>query len=188
MAQKSRHGVLSNSDCNRIQKSWPRRTYRCRRCGRIHEDWKHIFQCKSPQNRNFIHQAIQLLQTELCRIHTCPALSTCIITGISQWIQLLPSSFPSELDSFTDTFSAQLRSAFQQQSYLGWEQALRGRLCNSWSIVQDLYCQERQLKSLCYSNIHSSRMVQQLFSFSLSVWHNRNEFSFGSTTTESDER
>ena len=104
-----------------------------------------------------------------------------ILIGLKSWIEKQPARFPQYDNITTDTDLQLLLDAFCDQTNIGWDQLICGRLAKSWFTAHDHYFNERHLPPSKQSTIIGPRLVQHLWKFGLSFWYLRNGDIYGTT-------
>ena len=156
--------------------------HRCPRCNQLHEDWDHIFRC--PQSHQRLQQTLLLFHTRLTQLHVSPLMTSVLLQGIKSWIHPLTTpAFPWHTHT-NDHYLQLLQQAHMDQSSIGWDNLLRGRIATKWLISHDHYTHLRRLPH-CYSSSRiSSSLVQALWDISTTLWTHRNTDIYGSTPQE----
>jgi hypothetical protein len=76
-------------------------------------------------------------------------------------------------------------TVFQEQQFIGWEQAIQGRISQQWGRANTLYCQERLHQG--DTNLHAvwtSNLVSGMWQYGIDQWVGQNEFLYGKTKEE----
>mmetsp|Transcript_23606 Transcript_23606/g.35848 ORF Transcript_23606/g.35848 Transcript_23606/m.35848 type:complete len:343 (+) Transcript_23606:1705-2733(+) len=155
----------------------PTQDYRCDRFNQLHEDWVHSFRCKA--SRPIYHQASQTLRTTLNDIKIAAPMIDLLLSGINQWISNQSIQFPSEPPSFTDSIALLHYRPFYEQTEIGWDQVLCGRLSPLWFTSHTEYTRQQHLPQQYSSSIIGPKLIQALWTFSLQFWYNRNGYIHG---------
>ena len=105
-----------------------------------------------------------------------------IFHGLELWLKNLPIVFPhSQLTNIQNDKDLQLLfTAFSDQTDIGWDHFLRGRLASSWFTAHDHYCHERHFRSSLISSSIGPKLVIFIWQFGLTFWYHRNGCIFGS--------
>ena len=101
--------------------------------------------------------------------------------GINLWLKGLPVAFPhSHLDNVQNDKTLQLLlTAFSDQTNIGWDHLICGRIATSWFTAHDHYCTDRQLRSSKLSSSIGPKLVLSFWKFGLAFWYHRNGCIFG---------
>lgn len=169
------------------QRSNKRIDHRCHRCGKLHEDWDHVFKCKHPDNVSSRQIHLHGLRQQLLTYQFASLQVNFMIQGILNWLDnTIISPF---LDNHpNDEFYHHLLSAYEYQSMIGWDQFLCGRLAHEWSTAHDLYVRDKQLSTSKLSNNAIPFLILALYDFGLKIWQQRNDTVFGATPEESKQK
>ena len=107
----------------------------------------------------------------------------CLLHGINTYLS--PRQPPFDFSQYpNDDFLQLVRWAYTQQTVIGWSNLLRGRLASSWLCAHDDYHRQRHLHARNSSTKFAPAFVQALWSFSLTVWHQRNQDVHGASITD----
>ena len=87
-----------------------------------------------------------------------------------------------------DTTIILLKRAYDDQTQIGWDHMLRGRLSHTWFCAHDDYCRQRHLPASYLSDIVGPQLIQQLFTVCLQQWYARNDALHGSDPTTTQDK
>lgn len=197
---------LSHSDCQKIQKfnynhlPTNRRlskfhlhiTPNCPCCASDEESDNHVIWC----NKGERFEAKQLWETDvyhfLSEQHTPPLVRTAIMLGFHHWIYNKP--IPPILQ-YIPTASPDIQAAYNDQTKIGWDHFLRGRLSIFWQriIIQhimtmpvdqeadpsDRRTKKKQKQQVRTSNDWASRLIISMWHGVLILWDLRNRAIHG---------
>ena len=174
---------------NEMKSKWSNRNdHRCMRCMNLHEDWEHIFQCNSRHSTDSITRVLHDLKHFLASSKTSKIFQQIFISGLTSWMHKETAQFPLHSQQYDDAIFSLLHQAFQQQSSIGWDQLLRGRICNTWFLAHDMYVSQRMFEQQYSSKVFGPRLVQHLLQLSLKTWTHRNEFYFGVDVQDTEKK
>ena len=156
---------------------------RCFRCNRLYETWHHVFQCPSTSSKQHHSKALKNLRLYFQTLHLSKPMITIMIAGIQQWLLQHSPTFPLPGKPYTDIIFSLLQTAFLEQTQIGWDNFLAGRLSSSWFVAHDLYADNRNLPSHLYSSIIAPKLIRSLWNYSLCTWTQRNLDKFGHNLT-----
>ena len=170
--------------------------HRCPRCHQFHEDFTHVLKCPKAQQAG--HTMWQTAISFITVRRTCPFLILHLSKGIQSWLAGTPTSWDDPTPPATDSTGSLVHAAFQAQGIIGWDQALRGRISNTWGLANAVYCRERfQIPTNDPQNLSwTDRVITAMWQYGRSRWIERNEAVYGKTkeeqlqkkTTEIDQR
>jgi hypothetical protein len=144
--------------------------------------------CSSPVVVEFCSAQLNALKSSLASIDTPHVIIDHLLMGIrnplpeqSMHLDTLPPTTPSQSNSSSETTLATM-AAFKEQSSLGWDQLLRGRVSKLW---KEAYSQVLLMKqSRVNKDQWSSKLVTLLLDFSLTLWRFCCNLLHGRTTVE----
>jgi len=134
--------------------------HRCDRCSQLHEDWTHVVQCPPKHNTDNQQKSLDTLRTTFSELEIAARMITLILSGITQGLKQESISCPFDAPSPTDLIASLHIRAFYDQTMIGWDHLLCGRLANSWFIAHSEYAQQRHLPSQYQSSTIGPKMVQ----------------------------
>lgn len=102
----------------------------------------------------------------------------CLLHGITKWSNCQLITFLLEETSPDDEAFFFLKYAFQDQSTIGWNYLLHGRLSINWSRAHSAYVTSHKLLAQFYTSVTMPKLIRSLWNFSLQTWTNRNNFKF----------
>ena len=155
--------------------------HRCTRCHCSHEDWDHIFQCRKL-NQDFLTSTLSVLRSTLQSLSLSKPMIFLLIHGITSWLKSDPIIFPSShLETIhSDPDLQLLLTAFSDQTNIGWDHLLCGRIASSWFSAHSYYHQQRHLRPSCSSKNIGPKLVLSMWHFGLAFWYHRNGSIYGS--------
>ena len=106
-------------------------------------------------------------------------MSTFIITGINSWMQrttIMPFLNPPPPDHFYHI----LMQAFDNQSAIGWDQLLCGRLSKHWSTAHNIYICQHHISNQYHSKQIFLAIILAIYNFGSKIWCNCNNIVHGS--------
>ncbi len=116
------------------------------------------------------------MQDNLGRVHTPEKLVSAIMHGITSW---------EHHDHPTPLFRGSVRpddiglvQAFQDQTVIGWDQLLRGRISKKWG---EVFAGCKAVTSTVHSASWSKQVVISIWEYSTSLWKFRNGEVYGHT-------
>ena len=188
--------ILSFNDRMRIQKFIHNRmatnyrqskycsyiTDKCTMCSHSVEKEDHILKCLSPSRQGIREEWISSLRRFLMNDHTHPVVCIAIISGVQAW---LDNKAPPKIHILIPNASTHLIKAYEQQTEIGWDHFVRGRLSIQWSYLCQHYLDQHNISS---TKMTSDRWGRQLISINwesvLKLWERRNIEEHGDTTEE----
>jgi hypothetical protein len=179
------HGLLNtNAQNNKYYTSDPL----CPHCRLCHESQSHIFMCSSPVLVEFRSAQLNALKSSLASIDTPHVIIDHLLMGIrnplpeqSMHLETPLPTAPSQSDTSSEITLVTM-AAFKEQSILGWDQLLCGRLSKRW---KEAYSQVHLLQHHRVNKDQwSTKLVTLLPNFSLTLWRFRCNLLHGRTTVE----
>jgi len=92
---------------------------------------------------------------------------------MDKWIARRPV-LPPAWNGPEDEIQAEIRLAFTAQSRIGWDQFFRGRIAKDWQIPITRFYEERQPGDSFTPEQWMRTVIQELWTFSITVWNQRN--------------
>ena len=150
----------------------------CESCGLHDEDCDHVMQCTHIlriQARNELTKAANdyLLETD-----TPNGVRKCLMFGIISWYnktEIIP------LQQIVPNASLFLRQAYEEQTMIGWNQIIRGRLAKSWELLLSQEIETRnqrrgpkKQKQFQSAEIWGRKFIVVLWKHVISTWEVRN--------------
>ena len=160
---------------------------RCFECGQLWEDTNHVLQCPSDKREQARSDAFQVLREHFQRQHTPLIMTDIICTTMSHWIQrrrITPPDWPTP----SEPIMMAITRAFQSQTRIGWDQFLRGRLTNEWSLAIATYYHARQPGQNFTPEHWMQTTINAIWEFSLTLWRRRCETYHGTNGVNTLER
>ena len=96
-----------------------------------------------------------------------------LIKGIEQWINNEPNRFPDFENLAEDINLRLLLDAFSEQTLIGWDHLMCGRLAKSWFTAHDYHFNDKQLHDSKATTVIGPRVILLLWKFGLSFWYLR---------------
>ena len=157
--------IATNAIKNQRNKS---HDHRCTRCHRSCEDWEHIFQCRKL-DKTFLKTNLSNLRETLNSMSLSKPMIFLLFHGLNLWLKDLPVVFPnSHLDDAQDDKDLQLLfKAFSDQTDIGWDHLICGRIATSWFNAHDHCCTHRQLRSSKFSSSIGPKLALSFWNFGL---------------------
>ena len=118
------------------------------------------------------------------QLHISAPMINLLLISIEQWINNEPIRFPAFDNILEDHNLALLFDAFSDQTLIGWDHLLCGRLAKSWFTAHDYYFLDRGLHHTKTSKIIGPKIILLLWKFGLSFWYLRNGNIYGTTDEE----
>ena len=122
--------------------------------------------CQGLRSPKIWRHSLQKLAGTLRRASTDPELISAIINGLRSWhTSVLP---------VCHSRNPNLRSVFNAQKHLGWENCARGFISHHWRATQELYCR-RLLSCAHFSSEHwVATLIKGLWDVAWDQWEYRN--------------
>ena len=124
------HDILPTNKTVHRQNPKAQRCQQCNECPQ--EDRDHIMRCGEDQRALWRADTIVTIESRCKTLHTDPALTRILVSGINLWFQ------GKETVSFSDVNPKYHRLVAQQNS-IGWRQLFNGRMSTEWARLQDDY-------------------------------------------------
>ena len=150
----------------------------CPICSTVIEEQSHVISCPHPHFKSNLTLQIQQAKSFLKSYRPFPQFWNIVSSCVCHAIGLGPT--PS-IDLQDDDLGILIRVAIDQQTAIGWEHFLRGRIASAWGDAQDQFYREyyqfhRDEKRPKY---HSRapfmvRLVKATFRIFLGIWSQRN--------------
>ena len=141
----------------------------CPCCGKPNEDTKHVWQCDAPSAFQCKTTAAQKFDGYLQTIGTRPEVKEALGHSIRIFLGLA-SNWHQGLASDT------LNEAIHDQTLLGWEQFMLGRMVTTWRLAQGDYT--TQWQPFLNSKNWIPNLVRRIWQLSHTLWLHRNEILF----------
>ena len=135
----------------------------CPRCGHT-EDAKHVWSCNHPSAVVQWESSLTHLQHRLDALQTGPDLQTAIVTALRQWKRGSPFVLQTDWPF--------LQRAFDDQSSMGWDSFLEGRLSPYWGDAQAMYYQ--WIQSRRSAKRWTVELIKKLLEVAWDQWEHRN--------------
>eukprot|EP00957_Ditylum_brightwellii_P118931 9070784-Ditylum_brightwellii.AAC.1 len=129
----------------------------CPYCLTCSEMWEDLFQCTNGKATCSRSAALSQFQADLYRLKTATIIKTTILHHIAKWckISLPPVSLPD------DSVGQCTQATVEEQSELGWDNFLKGRMTKTWCNCQAHYHQESSsLTTEFESNVWKKGLIQ----------------------------
>jgi hypothetical protein len=155
----------------------------CPGCGVVEETFEHVLQCTSPQTAEFRQTQLLDLQIKLRRITTPIPVIDAIMHGFQEWLS--PPPHRSRAPTYGSLLKADIlvTSAYYEQfHHLGWFSLCLGRISKTWSKAVAEYQANMQLQ--VKKDNWSVHFISLIWDFTRTLWNNRNQIIYGSTTDE----
>jgi hypothetical protein len=159
----------------------------CPCCNLLPETLDHVFCCSAPTVTENRVMAKDKLRDSLSRANTPEKLLDTIMHGICSWDSKKPG------EQQTPLFRGSVRpddiglvQAFHEQSAIGWDQFLRGRISRKWG---EVYLMVGKPKTEVASSTRwTKQLVLALWDYAVSLWKFRNGEVHGHTIEENKEK
>ena len=112
--------------------------HRCPRCQKFQETLIHVFQC--PHGRSICATAWTKAISTFKKTSTCPFIVAILGNSISQCSTGGPVQWQGPTPALDDSKGQVVFTAFQEQHYINWEQAIQGWLSQHWERANTLFC------------------------------------------------
>ena len=156
----------------------------CSCCQQLNEDWSHLFTCPSITSKFKTTQLDDLHET-LHTFRLSKPMVTALLDGINSWLTSSPPHFSLLHSSSEDSHSLATNFAFSDQSDVGWDHPLCGRLAKSWFSAHDTHVKELDLPNSAKSGTIGPKLVKTLWNFGLQFWFSRNGDICGHSNSDS---
>ena len=160
---------------------------RCPRCRRLNETISHVLQCPEPTAVTNRVIAWSKARASITKYSTSPFLLSKMEYGLFRWHEQASDKWPDPVpsDDAANAHTHLVYLAYIEQSSIGWDQAVRGRLSRHWHMANASYCATtlHQHDSTAYEQ-WSTRLVTSLWQYGIDRWINRNEFLYGKTVED----
>ena len=167
---------------NRQSKYFSHITPNCSTCSHSLEDEDHIIRCLSPQRSEIRKTWVLELDKFLCASHTHDAVRQAIMCGLNAWLN---NHKPPILQQVILNASSQLIHAYNEQTKIGWNHFVRGRLSIMWANLAQHHMNKMEISSISMS---SERWGKRIISINwigvLGLWEQRNSEEHGDTPEE----
>ena len=110
--------------------------HRCSRCQQLHEDWSHIFTCPSI-TQDFKKTHLTDPREKLNSFKLSAPMVTALLDGINSWLTSSTPTFSLTCSSPEDSHLLSTKLAFLDQTDIGWDHSLCGKLAKSWFSAHD---------------------------------------------------
>ncbi len=127
----------------------------CQACGCNEEDDNHIVRCHCITRQKIRKDWIEALYHYLDSTSNTPKeVTRCIMRGVSSW--LLHQESP-QIESISYLASESLKKAYNEQTEIGWDHFLRGRISMEWSYLMRHSYSLEQFKSSTTTTKHNKQ-------------------------------
>ncbi len=154
----------------------------CPRCNEALETFEHIIQCTESHDTTM--NAWQTLQKEVVAPRMCHALFSKFEEGLTSWMSKTDVQWKGDIPSIEDKVGNLIYLAYTDQTRIGWNQAIRGRISKRWGQAHHAYTFERYNMAQTTPNAWIAKLIYQLWQFSIARWITRNEYLHGKTDEE----
>jgi ribonuclease HI len=173
------HGLYhTNREANKLYGT----TDKCPCCESHIETLQHVFWCQEEHCRNHRHEARDKLKTTLTSCKTPQKLLAMILHGIEEW-ESIESANDKPVPLYRGSVLPEdilLIQAFQEQTAIGWDQLLRGRISLKWnSAYRCLVGGKRQVE--VSPDPWAKTLIRGLWDYAASLWKYRNGVVHGKT-------
>ena len=117
----------------------------CPLCGADKEDDDHPFLCTNPVMQDAHQKALKKLKKNLKSIGTYPLMIEVIIHYLKNWMKHTEPDYTHRLLQSIPIHHSLLKN-IQDQTSIGWDNFLRGKIATSWTATQNLYTPRRNVK------------------------------------------
>jgi hypothetical protein len=186
---KLMHDILSTNE--QAHKFYGKPSH-CPHCGMSPESFMHVVTCPSPEITAFRAQQQEILWKSLKSLRTPQIILQYIqhrVKSADQNLSDVSSGANRENGSATYDcpISALSTAAFNEQgTHLGWYQFLIGRLSKRWK--EAFYQEFLSRNSWANGTSWSSRVINTVLTYSLSLWKFRCALLYGRTKDEADHK
>jgi hypothetical protein len=157
----------------------------CPCCGGQPEALIHVFRCQAKSCVDKRIEAQEILRGALTMAKTPDKLSSSIFHGINSSVREDDPPTPLYRGSVLPGDVA-LVQAFLDQTLLGWDQLLRGRISRKWSAAY-MICGVRDKGGHSRPDSWAKQLIRALWEYSASLWRHRNGEVYGHTVEEKRE-
>jgi hypothetical protein len=139
------------------------------------ETMNHLFTCQSNDALQLRQTATKQLGKVLTAAHTPKPLTACILNGIQSWNtgQVIDCAFPTTAD--------EVRQVTLEQTQIGWEHLLRGRISKRWQVAFLHFQPESDKKRDTKATTWARKLIAALWEYSFAIWEARNKTVHGQT-------
>ena len=146
----------------------------CPLCGEEKEDDDHPYQCSNPIMRDAQMDEIRKTKLQLQDIGTYPLLTEAITFHLKHWFRQAQKNYTQRLLLHIPLHQSLLQN-IKDQSEIGWDNLMRGKIAISWAKTQRLYNPDVKIQTW------SNKLITLLINSSNKIWEIRNILTFGDT-------
>jgi hypothetical protein len=175
--QKYIHNHCSTN--HRDHKHYDHKPEVCNTCFHSDETEDHILQCKTFTRRKMRKAWIKdIMQLEKKSIPLEIRKAMCL--GVKNWLEISTTN----QEEIVDKFSNNIQQAFNNQSKIGWDHFVRGRISLTWgAIVNDLSANEQ-----FDTEAWGTKLIDINFKHLLLFWEHRCDNEHGTTKEEQESK
>jgi hypothetical protein len=170
------HGRLP---CNQKEKLYYEyRSDLCSGCGQQIETQEHVIQCNCSDMRkllkkNYMRNLYRIMESNETEENTSRVIGVCI----NKWIH--GEEIP-KMKELADNPSKELIEAYKEQTTIGWDQFLKGRLSIKWGETYNKYKEkEKTKKKYVDAEKWGKDIIVVSWKFFLDIWRERNDNEHG---------
>ena len=149
----------------------------CSLCGADKKNDNHPFSCTNPTMQDAHKESLKNLKKTLKTIGTYPLMTEVIIHYLKNWMKHTQPDYTHRLLQSIPIHHSLLQN-IQDQTSIGWDNLLRGKIATSWTTTQKLYTPGKNMKLL------KKKLIINLIHMSNYIWESRNKMNFGTTETK----
>jgi hypothetical protein len=155
----------------------------CSECSTEIETQDHMIKCKSD-SRQSIRDSLLTGAEEICKKNNVPSeMTNAFMSGLTAWIK--NEKIPN-IKTIVPNASIQLKKTYREQTLIGWDQIVKGRIATSWSqfINHKLDQNDEDNSQYTTSETWGVKIIVHLWKHILQLWHARNKTEHGETAKE----
>ena len=139
--------------------------HKCPRCLEDDETGSHVLRCQDPRARTHRTKVLDVFDTRLRTLKTSKAIRCTLLAQVQAWMD---GTSPARLP-----IPPLLRAAVRDQTTLGWDQFVKGRIANCWARLQAEDFASRQLRNTRKS--WAAALIVAIWELSWQMWDHRND-------------
>jgi hypothetical protein len=161
----------------------------CPCCGIATETLPHVFSCQSETAKQNRHEACTQLRERLTTLNTPEKITHSMIHGIFAWESCPDPARPQDTPhrGSVHPIDCTLVQAYREQTEIGWEHFLRGRISLKWSRAYQLFHSKPAQEPITAAP-WAKQVIIVLWEYSTNIWKFRNGVKHGHTKEEAIEK
>ena len=136
-----------------------------------------MFRCEHIIMRDAHIETLRTLKQNLSLIGTYPILTEAVIHYIKSWMRQEEPKFLFRLLPYVPS-QQKLIHAINEQTKIGWNQFLRGRITTKWREAQQLFHAQTRL------NTWIKKFITKIMAVNQTIWDVRNSLLYGTGTNK----